>query len=65
LMKSIKEDYEVQGSGLKPRPIGKTNQQLKVNSTKEWASNSNIKPIKSGNSDKPQIQQQGLMALIK
>jgi hypothetical protein len=56
LMKSIKEDYEVWGSGLKPQPIGKTNQQLKVNSTKEWASNSNIKPIESGNSDKPQIQ---------
>jgi hypothetical protein len=41
------------------------NQQLKTNSTKEWASNLNVKPIGSGSSNKPQIQQQGLTALVK
>jgi hypothetical protein len=56
LIESIKEDYKVWGSRLKPQPVGKMNQQLTVNSTKEWASNLNVKPIKSGGSDKLQIQ---------
>jgi hypothetical protein len=58
LIKSIKEDYETRGSGLKPRPMGRTNQQLKANSAKEWASNSNIKSIKPGSSSKTPIQRQ-------
>jgi hypothetical protein len=35
LIKSIKEDYKTLESGLKPRPTGRTNQQLKANSTKD------------------------------
>jgi hypothetical protein len=41
------------------------NKQIKANSTKEWASNSNIKPIHPGQSGKTLVQQQGLMALVK
>jgi hypothetical protein len=65
LIKSIKEDYKTQGSGLKPQPMGRMNQQLKANSDKEWVSNSNIKPIKPGSGSKMPIQRQGLMALVK
>jgi hypothetical protein len=59
LIKSIKEDYETWGSGLKPRPMGRMNQQLKADSAKEWASNWNVKPIKPGSSGKTPIQRQG------
>src|SRR6266849_2168905 len=65
LMKSIKEDYEVRGSGIKPRPIGKTKGQLKANSTREWASNSNVRTNRPYNSDKQLINRQGLPALVK
>jgi len=65
LIKSVKEDYEVQGSGIRPRPLGKTNKQIKANSAKEWASNSNIKPIKPDPGGKTPINRQGLPALIK
>src|SRR6266849_3020693 len=65
LMKSIKEDYEVRGSGIKLRPIGKTKGQLKANSTREWASNSNIRTNRPYNSDKQLINRQGLPALVK
>ncbi len=65
LLDSIKEDYEVQGSGIKYRPVGKTSRQIKANSTKDWASNSNVRSIKPDKAGKPQLQQQGLPALIK
>jgi hypothetical protein len=64
LMKSVKEDYKTWGSGLKPRPFGKTNQQIKTNSTKDWASNPNVKLIQPDKSGNTQIQRQGLAALI-
>ena len=65
LLKSVKEDYEVRGSGVKPRPIGKTKEQLKANSSKEWASNSNVKPAKPGLDDAKPVNRQGLPAIIK
>jgi len=65
LIKSIKEDYEVRGSGIKPRPIGKTDKQVKANSTKDWASNSNVKPIKPIIGGKTPINRQGLPSLVK
>ena len=40
LVKSIREDHEIQGSGIK-QPANKTNWQIKANSNKDWASNSN------------------------
>jgi hypothetical protein len=39
LLKSVKEKYEIRGSGIKPRLIGKTTKQLKANSQQSWASN--------------------------
>jgi hypothetical protein len=65
LMQSVREDYELRGSGVKPRTIGRTNKQIKANSTKEWASNSNVKPIHPGQSGKTPVQRQGLTALVK
>src|SRR5271169_3537973 len=65
LLQSIKEDYEVQGSGTKPRPIRKMKEQLKANSNNEWASNSNVKPAKSGYNGTTPVNRQGLPALIK
>jgi hypothetical protein len=65
LLKSVKEDYEVRGSGIKPRLPGKTNRQIKANSTKEWASNSNVKPAKPRDSGNTPIRRQGLAALVK
>ena len=65
LLDSIKEDYEVRGSGIKYRPVGKTSRQIKANSTKDWASNSNVRSIKPDKVGKPQLQRQGLPALIK
>jgi hypothetical protein len=65
LMQSVREDYKLQGSGVKPRTIGQTNKQIQANSTKEWASNSNVKPAHPGQGGKTQIQWQGLTALIK
>jgi hypothetical protein len=65
LMQSVREDYELRGSGVKPRTIGRTSKQIQANSTKEWASNSNVKPIHPGQSGKTQVQRQGLTALVK
>ncbi len=65
LMQSVREDYELRGSGVKPRAIGRTNKQIQANSTKEWASNSNVKPLHPGRSGKTRIQRQGLTALVK
>jgi hypothetical protein len=65
LMQSVREDYKLRGSGVKPRTIGRTNKQIQANSTKEWASNSNVKPVHPGQGSKTQIQRQGLMALVK
>jgi hypothetical protein len=65
LMQSVREDYKLRGSGIKPRTIGRMNKQIKANSTKEWASNSNVKPIHPGRSGKTPVQRQGLTALVK
>ena len=65
LMKSIKEDYEVWGNGIKLWPVGKTQGHLKANSTKEWVSNSNVRTNRPYNSDKQLVNQQGLPALVK
>ena len=35
LMQSVREDYELRGSGIKPQTIGRTNKQIQANSTKE------------------------------
>ena len=65
LMKSIKVDYEVRGSGIKPRPVSKTKEQLKANSTREGASNSKVRTNRPYNSNKQLINRQGLPALVK
>ena len=65
LLNSIKEDYEVWGSGIKYRPAGKSSRQIKVNSTKSWASNSNVRSVKPDKVGKTPLQRQGLPALIK
>jgi hypothetical protein len=39
-------------------------QQIKTNSTKDWASNPNVKLIQPDKSSNTQIQRQGLAALI-
>jgi hypothetical protein len=65
LMQSVREDYELRGSGVKPRTMGRTNKQIQANSTKEWASNSNVKPLHHGRSGKTQVQRQGLTTLVK
>ena len=65
LMQSVREDYELRGSGVKPRTIGRTNKQIQANSTKEWASNSNVKPVHPGQGGKTHVQRQGLTALVK
>jgi hypothetical protein len=65
LLNSIKEDYEVRGSGIKYRPTGKTSRQIKVDSTKSWASNSNVRSVKPDKVGKTPLQRQGLPALIK
>ena len=65
LVKSVREDYEIQGSGIKPQSAGMTNWQIKANSNKDWASNSNVRSTRPGNSGKMHSNRQGLAALVK
>jgi hypothetical protein len=63
LLKTVAADYEIRGSEVKPRPTGKTAKQLKDNSQREWASNTNVNLIKDERP--PQTNRLGLPALIK
>jgi hypothetical protein len=56
LMQSVREEYELRGSGIKPQTIGRTNKQIQANSTKEWASNSNVKPAHPGQGGKSPVE---------
>jgi hypothetical protein len=64
LMRSVKDDYESRGSGIKPRPMGKTAQQIKANSQKDWASNSNVSRNMPASITKMQRLRHGLPALV-
>ena len=65
LVKSVREDYEIQRSGIKPQSAGKTNWQIKANSNKDWASNLNVRSTRPGDSGKMHPNRQGLAALVK
>ena len=65
LLKSVKTNYEVRGSGIKPRHVGKTKGQLKANSTVDWASNSNVNRTHPGDGRTAPPRRQGLSTLVK
>ena len=43
LLKTVKANYEARGSGIQSKPQGRTPKQLRADSQKEWASNSNLR----------------------
>jgi len=65
LVKSVKDAFELRGSGLQPRPQGKTRKQLNAASSQHWASNPNVRPAKSREGGNTPMNRQGLTALVK
>ena len=65
LVKSVKDAFELRGSGLQPRPQGKTRKQLNAASSQHWASNPNVGPAKSREGGNTPMNRQGLTALVK
>jgi hypothetical protein len=65
LLKSVKTNYEVRGSGTKPRHVGKTKGQLKADSNVDWASNSNVNRTHPGDGRTAPPRRQGLSTLVK
>lgn len=64
LIRSVKEQYELRGSGQPLRPTGRPQKQIKADANKNWASNPNVRYAHSQPPNKP-INRQGLTAIIK
>ena len=70
IVNSIKEDYELRGSGQKPKPQGLTIKQLKAEAQKSQVIISNVDGARpEGHKNKPRLQPpldvSGMMAYIK
>jgi hypothetical protein len=64
LLKSVKDNYEVWGSGAKTRPAGPTASQLKAQSAQEWASSPSVKATQKEHKPETRRMRQGLTSLI-
>ena len=64
LLKAVKDNYEVWGSGTKTRPAGPTAAQLKAQSAQEWASSPSIKTTQKEHKPETWRMRQGLTSLI-
>jgi hypothetical protein len=64
LVRSVKEQYELRGSGQPSRPTGRPPKQLKADAKKSWASNPNVRyahTLPGGRA----INRQGLSTIVK
>ena len=64
LLQSVKDDYETQGSGTKPRPAGPSAKQIKAQALQEWASNPSTKTTQLEQQLETRRLRQGLTTLI-
>ena len=62
IVTAVKNQYELWGSGHAPKPTGRTAKQIKDDSKKNWASQTNVRPARV---QTDQINRQGLTAIIK
>ena len=62
IVTAVKNQYELRGSGHAPKPTGRTAKQIKDDSRKNWASQTNVRPARV---QTDQINRQGLTAIIK
>ncbi len=64
LLKSVKGNYEVWGSGAKTRPAGPTAAQIKAQAAQEWASSPSVKSTQREQKPETRRMRQGLTSLI-
>ena len=64
LLQSVKDNYETQGSGTKPRPAGPLAKQIKAQALQEWASNPSTKTTQLEQQLETRHLRQGLTMLI-